>query len=134
MGILKNRLADLVFALFFALFVAVSVLVECPVCLGEKVSPDSSLAAIRESYTWGLKVHQRALRGGGKAQSLLTWLDGLLSLLKSGGYSVGTPAQMVPRGSVLSRLWLCTFLCSLCHWFSLPTEFHKSACAADRSR
>jgi hypothetical protein len=49
-----SRLSDYIFAAFFATFVFICVIVEVPVCLGEIVSPDSSLYFIRQSYDWGL--------------------------------------------------------------------------------
>ncbi len=58
-GLLRSRFADFVFATFFALFVAISVFLECPVCMGEEVLPTSQFSWVRSSYDWGLKVLMR---------------------------------------------------------------------------
>eukprot|EP01096_Ripella_sp_DP13-Kostka_P001306 TRINITY_DN11555_c0_g1_i1.p1 TRINITY_DN11555_c0_g1~~TRINITY_DN11555_c0_g1_i1.p1 ORF type:complete len:175 (-),score=49.41 TRINITY_DN11555_c0_g1_i1:72-596(-) len=50
------RVTDIVLALFFTAFVFVSVTLEGPVCLGEKVSPESTNYFVAQSYFWGLEA------------------------------------------------------------------------------
>ncbi|GAQ81346.1 hypothetical protein KFL_000780080 [Klebsormidium nitens] len=50
------RIFDLSLAVFFALFVFISTFLEIPVCLGEKVTPDSKAFLIADSYKWGLEA------------------------------------------------------------------------------
>eukprot|EP01094_Clydonella_sp_ATCC50884_P012230 TRINITY_DN22198_c0_g1_i1.p1 TRINITY_DN22198_c0_g1~~TRINITY_DN22198_c0_g1_i1.p1 ORF type:complete len:174 (+),score=40.42 TRINITY_DN22198_c0_g1_i1:121-642(+) len=55
MALSKSPL-DLIMAVFFVLFVFISVSTEAPVCMGEEVLPSSEQFFVRNSYYWGLEA------------------------------------------------------------------------------